>query len=267
MAAKRLSLIIPYRDRAEHMKVFAAHILKFFKHDKIDQHTPVSITVVEQEGGLPFNIGYVRNVGFDLTKDHDYHVFHDVDFLPIWSDHRYFNAPTRLLWFGAEARPFAPGSQLGAIHVRKQYFSGVVGFNREDFQKVNGYSNEYWGWGSEDDDIRERIKLEGLTIEHRDGFYTPLGHTSNGFKQDGTPKETAVLNRTRLERKFRDMVKKRKDKADGLSNLKYDVLSVYKRDKLSDKVRPQNLIQWQHVKVRLFENAGTTAEKPATASS
>lgn len=30
--------------------------------------------------------------------------------------------------------------------------------------KLNGYSNQYWGWGGEDDDLQVRLKESGYTI-------------------------------------------------------------------------------------------------------
>ena len=41
---------------------------------------------------------------------------------------------------------------------------GVLIFLREHFQEVNGYSNMYWGWGAEDDDMTTRILHKGYRI-------------------------------------------------------------------------------------------------------
>ena len=38
----------------------------------------------------------------------------------------------------------------------EQYF-----FNKEQVEKTNGYSNDYWDWGMEDDDLFWRCYLEG----------------------------------------------------------------------------------------------------------
>ena len=48
----------------------------------------------------------------------------------------------------------------------KDIFGGVSAMSTKDFKKVNGYSNKFWGWGGEDDDMRQRIKSAGLGKKH-----------------------------------------------------------------------------------------------------
>jgi len=42
---------------------------------------------------------------------------------------------------------------------------GVLSMTGQHFKQINGYSNMYWGWGGEDDDIFFRINSTGLRIE------------------------------------------------------------------------------------------------------
>jgi len=35
---------------------------------------------------------------------------------------------------------------------------GVVAFSKHQFEKVNGFSNQFWGWGGEDDDLALRVR-------------------------------------------------------------------------------------------------------------
>jgi hypothetical protein len=44
------------------------------------------------------------------------------------------------------------------------HFGGVSAFSTKDFQKVNGFSNLFWGWGSEDDDLYQRVLHHNLTV-------------------------------------------------------------------------------------------------------
>lgn len=37
-----------------------------------------------------------------------------------------------------------------------QYFGGVSAVTPDQYIKMNGFPNQYWGWGGEDDDIAAR---------------------------------------------------------------------------------------------------------------
>ena len=52
----------------------------------------------------------------------------------------------------------------------------------DDFRKVNGFSNEFWGWGAEDDDLTNRLKSHGFNISRYSANisrYKMLKHTND----------------------------------------------------------------------------------------
>ena len=48
----------------------------------------------------------------------------------------------------------------------KNYFGGVTTVSRDQFKKINGFANMFYGWGGEDDDLNHRITKFNLTV-HR----------------------------------------------------------------------------------------------------
>jgi hypothetical protein len=44
------------------------------------------------------------------------------------------------------------------------------------FEKINGYSNEYWGWGAEDDDVLFRCNIMGVETFRKGCKYRSLDH-------------------------------------------------------------------------------------------
>lgn len=62
------------------------------------------------------------------------------------------------------------------VHI---YFNFILLiFFREDFEKVNGMSNRYWGWGLEDDEFYTRLKDAQIEIRRPTSFPT---NTTNTF--------------------------------------------------------------------------------------
>jgi glycosyltransferase involved in cell wall biosynthesis len=47
---------------------------------------------------------------------------------------------------------------------KPKLFGGNVGIYRADFQRVNGYDENFRGWGCEDDDLRLRLRSAGIRI-------------------------------------------------------------------------------------------------------
>ena len=179
--AQRLAIVVPYRDRPDHLSRFLPHMSAYFERDKLDCAIRYSIHIVEQMGTATFNRGAVKNAGFLLARANaDYVCFHDVDYLPIWADYSFARRPTRLIWHGLDPEPD-----------RAAFLGGVVALSVADVERINGYSNDYWEWGYEDDDLRERCRRAGLEIEFRDGTYRALPHEHHGLTLDGTPTAAA----------------------------------------------------------------------------
>jgi hypothetical protein len=222
---KRLGIIVPYRDRKEHLANLVPHLAAYFTRDKTDFSIPVTVVIVEQPPGLPFNRGLVNNIGYMLVRnDADYVCFHDVDFLPIWADYSYPALPTMIVWYGMESRPFDPAQPNKRIWYRLETcFAAVVLIRNEQFESANGFSNQYWGWGPEDTDLKHRLEQLGFKTEYRKGTFMPLDHIHQGFDGEGRAKPAQIRNTALYEARWlRPNDKWRKD---GLNATTFGVVS------------------------------------------
>ena len=151
----KMAVIVPYRDRRKQLDIFIPHFDEFMKDKDIDY----KIFVIEQRDDRPFNRGKLINVGCkEIPDEYDYFCFHDVDMLPMSDDCDY-------------SYPHTPRHIAGEVEAHNyqlpfvEYIGGVFLITREDFKKINGYSNEYWGWGVEDLDLLFRIRESDISLE------------------------------------------------------------------------------------------------------
>ena len=78
---QRLALIVCYRNREQHLKMFLDNIHPFLKKQQLDY----TIFIVNQHGNGQFNRAALFNVGYlEAMKLYpfDCFIFHDVDLLP-----------------------------------------------------------------------------------------------------------------------------------------------------------------------------------------
>ena len=200
-----LSIVVPYRNREEHLSKFVPEMQKYLK----DKVTRYEIVLVEQGDDKPFNRGKLLNVGFAESKHADYFCFHDVDMIPVSCDYSPVEAPTHM---ATEAE------QFGWKLPYEGYFGGVTMFDKASFEKINGYANEYWGWGAEDDDILARCQIMGVATYRRTGRFHSLSHDRNidqNLYNQNLTKLNLLLNKPTEKRVLMD----------GLSNLNYTKVS------------------------------------------
>jgi len=147
--SKKLGIIVPYRNRHNHLKKFLDKLPKYLDNRGYNYN----IIIVQQDNASAFNRGMLCNIGFQEAKKLkcDYVVFHDVDMLPINVDYSYSKYPVHL---ATDNLPF------------DTYFGGITLFPVEEFERIDGFSNLYWGWGFEDDDLLYRC-IEGRVLLDR----------------------------------------------------------------------------------------------------
>lgn len=208
---KKLSVVVPYRNRELHLKKFVPSMEGYLK----DEGIPFHIFIVHQTDTRDFNRAKLLNVGFKESELFDYFAFHDVDMLPVDSDYGFPEGPTHL---ATEAE------QFGYKLPYDGYFGGVTLFDKGSFQKINGYANEYWGWGAEDDDILLRCRILGVPTFRKQCRYRSLAHDR---KIDQVP---YYMNLNKLGR-FQANPTPEAILEDGISTLKYQKL---KEEKLSE---------------------------------
>lgn len=210
---KKLAVIVSYRNRKTHLKIFIPSITEALNKNKEifpeSESFAFHIFIIEQGNDKLFNRGKLNNVGFVLTKeDCDYVCFHDIDMIPIKADYSYAPIPTHL---AANVSQFKHWVHKGLAY--PAYFGGVTLFNIADFTKINGYSNAYWGYGSEDDDLLFRVLRHGLKWTRRPGIFESLPHPpTNQCKEN-------KINKAR----YLQLVRSLEPDPTGLSNLSFTI--------------------------------------------
>uniref|UniRef100_A0A3B4B3R7 Beta-1,4-galactosyltransferase n=1 Tax=Periophthalmus magnuspinnatus TaxID=409849 RepID=A0A3B4B3R7_9GOBI len=207
-ARHRTAIIIPHRHREHHLKFLLYYLHPFLQR----QQVTYGIYVIHQAGNYTFNRAKLMNVGFrEAMKEEDWDClfFHDVDLIP--EDDR--NTYT------CDANPKHAAIAMDKFGYKlpyKMYFGGVSALSPEHYLKMNGFPNNYWGWGGEDDDIGIRVSLAGMYITRpslKVGRYKMIKHKldeGNGVN----PKRFNMLARTRQTWKL-----------DGMNTAEYEVLS------------------------------------------
>jgi hypothetical protein len=202
MSKTSFTVIVPFREQAEQKR--GEQLKKFLKHfEKIGY----PVLVVEQEEGKKFNRGMLLNIGADLA-DSEYVIFHDVDLLP-----------KKVILPYYEVFPDSPvhiGKAWRTKYDNEGFLGGVISISKKDLKSINGFPNNFWGWGGEDDAMRVRMKRKNISVVQ------PT--VSEGFKELAHVDTKSKPEWKNLEKwEGMDLERAGKNKS-GLSNLKYKIV-------------------------------------------
>ncbi|XP_028289205.1 beta-1,4-galactosyltransferase 1-like [Parambassis ranga] len=211
IAQQKVAIIIPFRNRHEHL----IHWLYYLHPILMRQQLDYCVYVINQDGEGVFNRAKLMNAGYmEALKEYDYEcfVFSDIDLVPLDDRNLYrcFNNPRHL----------AVAMDKFNYHLPyNTYFGGVSSLSKEQYLKINGFPNTYWGWGGEDDDIYRRVIFRGMSISRPDsvtGKYKMIKHNRDKHN-DPNPKNPGKLSHTQSTMD-----------QDGINTLKYTVKDIKK---------------------------------------
>jgi hypothetical protein len=148
----KLGVCVPYRNRESHLKEFIPAVGKYLEEQGIEY----CIYFGHQTDNKLFNRGAMKNIAAKHAFEDgcDYIVWHDIDMIPEEGCDYTFPNET----------PIHIATNISQMDYKlkyEEYFGGAVIFSKEQVEKTNGYSNDYWDWGMEDDDLFWRCVLEG----------------------------------------------------------------------------------------------------------
>jgi hypothetical protein len=179
----KYSIIISYRDRETHLQVLLPRLQELFKNKSFE------IIVSEQENQEKFQKNSLYNIAALRSKG-EILIFHDVDYYP--ADNVNYDTddktplyPVRNVLFLDSDNKFRseediPLGYRNFINDVADHSGGVFVLTRKLFDSVKGLNPYYKGWGKEDDDTRDRLRLLGYSWKRNEqGLFYALYHEDN----------------------------------------------------------------------------------------
>ncbi|XP_078487463.1 beta-1,4-galactosyltransferase 1-like [Ciona intestinalis] len=199
----KTAVIVPFRDREHHLSYFLYYLHRLLHR----QQLCYVIFVVEQNDDKPFNRGRLSNIGFKYASNlsnFDCYIIHDVDMIA---------EDDRIIYTCRDRQVVHYTFLLSKYNYRLVYHGyagGGIGYTKEQFEKTNGFPNEYYGWGGEDDDINIRINEKGFGVYRSPEPYYRFTMIRHG-RDSGNPPYQGRMERLGRARQRMDV--------DGLNSL------------------------------------------------
>jgi hypothetical protein len=185
----KYSIIIPYRNRKEHLEVLLPVLLEKFKDESFE------IIVSEQNDNNNFQIACVQNIAYNYAKG-DILIFHQVDYVPTEDvSYEITDVPVlparRGIFLNRDNSSYRSLTDIPAGYrawgdeIDSRFYGGVICMTRNHFEEINGFNPLYRGWGNEDEDLRERFVWANIPVHRNEvGTFYCLYHEDNGDMQN-----------------------------------------------------------------------------------
>lgn len=162
IAPKNISIIIPFAEfktserRSEQLQKFIEIINTYPFRNRV--HVIIAEQIYPKN---KFNKGKLLNAIVDFltkTSDIEYIIFNDVDMIPDEElFEQYFKTNKTCSFIRLDSDVHKKGYKNNPKY---PLAGGIFGIHIKNFMKINGFPNNFWGWGGEDDIISERVTVK-----------------------------------------------------------------------------------------------------------
>ena len=205
-----MTIIVPFRakksskddPRNQHLKEFKETMEEFLKqvHNRFVLNgvdADIKVVIVEQsQDNNKFNRGALLNAGYLMYPNSSVYIFHDVDLIPkenmVGVYAKVYEADAIVHFAGGWKR----------YNKDQKYIGGVTLIGKNLFEEINGFPNDYQGWGGEDDEIMRRLvtlSKEGDLVRIEDDGYIDLENLSLQRKLDELKNNKEAINVEKYE--------------------------------------------------------------------
>jgi len=186
--SEKVFILVPYRENKEKERgVQLKEFAKVFGSNTNPWNKFHTLVIEQSDDGRKFNRGALLNIGAKIagTMGASSLILHDVDLIPDELILPYY--------FAYPTMPIHIGSVWRTKYDYERFLGGILHISINDFSKVNGYPNNFFGWGGEDDVLTDRMLKKKIDTFYRPDFInkgiTELKHTHVGDNPELTVKD------------------------------------------------------------------------------
>ena len=150
---------LPLQDRQPQLFKLVPYMIAFLGSCRPRPDFKI-VVATQTDDGRKFNRGRLMNAAFREMNGEEYDsvIFHDVDLLPSEELMPYYATPP------CEGRPCHLAGRWRSKYASEEFVGGAIAFRPADFVRINGYANDNWGWGLDDEELGLRMVECGLRV-------------------------------------------------------------------------------------------------------
>jgi hypothetical protein len=225
---KNIAIITCFRDTGDGLREKQRKIFIKLMNNILKPYCNFHIYIIEQSNdNEKFNIGKLKNIGFKISCDKDKYdnfIFSDIDTIPDYDLVPYFlkkmDYPISLAVRGTRYEELD-------FKTKNIFVGALIGFQKNIFEQINGYPNNMYGWGGEDEALITRLTSNNFTKIYYPKVGNIIDFEESNMKTLNLKNKLKIIDKEMIkyEKLYEDLSSWNKN---GINSLNYKELEINK---------------------------------------